>query len=142
MKGDVNHLKKTNIRHLAGSFTIEAAILFPIVLTVIFCLIMLSFSIHDTVAAKNLSYRYLISYSMRNQGIYSYSNGFPYNIKNEFDQISILHQNPEFKFYQDKNNLRIFSSCFSIPVTFSNYNNTDLLQAYLAGKTLLNETID
>lgn len=131
-----------NINWLPGSFTIEAAVIFPIILAVIFYLIILAFSLHDTVVSKSISYRYLISYSMKIQDAYSYNDGRIYNIKNDFDLISILHQNVKFKLALNKNNLKAASSNYSIPVTFSNYNNTDLLQTYNIEKTIVNKTAD
>ena len=130
-----------NLCCLNASFTLEAAIIFPIILAVIFSILLLIFSLHDVVAAKNISYRYLISYSMQEQDIYKYNNNFC-NIKNEFYKSSFLGSISDFTATFKKNNLRVTSSCYSIPTVFSNYNNTERLQAYRAGKILLTKSTD
>lgn len=125
---------------LAASFTLEASIILPIVIITIFYIILLIFSLHDAIAAKSISYRYLIAYSMTEQDIYKYNNGFAYNIKNEFYNASLMHNNPSFKLKQDKNNLQAVSSYYSLPVTFSNYNNTEILQAFKAQRKLFTKS--
>jgi len=121
---------------LKASFTLEAAAVFPVILTVIIYIFLLIFSLHDTTAAKTISYRYLISYSMKIQDIYSYNDKMIHSINNEIQTESILNNTLQLSLKPEKNNLKITSSCYDIPVTFSNYNNTEALWAYRAGKTL------
>lgn len=136
----MKQISKTNhCCYINASFTLEAAVIFPIILAVIFSILLLIFSLHDTIAAKNISYRYLISYSMKEQDIYKYNNNFC-NIKNELYKGSFLNSSLDFTETLKKNNLKITSSCYSIPTVFSNYNNTEKLQAYKAGKTFLTKS--
>lgn len=139
MKNKVYYYNK---HWLPGSFTIEAAVIFPIILAILLYLIVLAFSLHDTVVSKSLSYRYLISYSMKNQNIYSYNDGKNFNLENDFNLISLLRKSVNFNLSLKKNCLKAASSNYSIPVTFTNYNNTDLLQAYHIEKSIINKSDD
>lgn len=125
---------------LNASFTLEAAVVFPIILSIIIYIFLLVVSLHDTVVAKAISYRYLISYSMKVQNQYSYNNKMADNINNEIQKVSIMNSTFHFFLNTERNNLKIISSCYDIPVTFSNYDNTNLLWAYKAGKSFLTNT--
>lgn len=125
---------------LNASFTLEAAVVFPIILAVILYIFLLIFSLHDTTVTKSISYRYLISYSMKMQDIYSYHDKVLHNINNEVQKESILNGSSDIFVKPEKNNLKITSSCYDIPVTFSNYNHTETLWAYKAGKTISNKS--
>lgn len=128
------HSKKT--QSLSGSFTIEAAVIFSITLAVIFSLIRLVFLIHDSSAAKSMSYRYLISYSMQNQEFYSCHSKtgglLTENVKKTFILNTIPHLTTNLK----KNNLSIHSKLYTVPVTFSNYHYSEIIWSYMAGKEL------
>ncbi len=132
MKKIINYLF---CRSLNASFTLEAAIVFPIILAVIIYIFLLVFSLHDTAVAKAISYRYLISYSMKIQDMYNYTDKTVYNINSEIQNTSIMNSTFHFFLKSEKNNLKITCSGYDIPVTFSNYNNTEILRAYKAGKT-------
>lgn len=133
MKKRINDLLHCS---LAASFTLEAAAVFPIILAAILSIFLLVFSLHDTAAAKAISYRYLIAYSIRTQNIYSYTKNTMNSINSEIQKASIINNTSSFSLKLEKNNLKITSSSYNLPVTFSNYNNTELLWAYKAGKTL------
>lgn len=139
MERNRKNMKKTIkllfFRSLKASFTLEAAVVFPIVLGVIIYIFLLVFSLHDIAVAKAVSYRYLISYSMKTHDIYSYSDKTVHNINSQIQNICIINSTSRFFLKSEKNNLKITSSIYDIPVTFSNYNNTENLWAYKAGKT-------
>lgn len=137
MKKIINHLFCCSLN---ASFTLEAAVVFPIILAVIIYIFLLVFSLHDITVSKAVSYRYLISYSMKIQDIYNYTDKIIYNIKNEIQNASILYNAPHFFLESEKNHLKITSSGYSIPVTFSNYNNTEILWAYKAGRTFFTKS--
>lgn len=132
MKKIINYLF---CRSLNASFTLEAAIVFPIILAVIIYIFLLVFSLHDTAVAKAISYRYLISYSMKIQDMYNYTDKTVYNINSKIQNTSIMNSTFRFFLKSEKNNLKITCFGYDIPVTFSNYNNTEILRAHKAGKT-------
>lgn len=125
---------------LNASFTLEATVIFPIILSIIIYIFLLVISLHDTMAAKAISYRYLISYSMKIQDSYCHHNKTADNINSEIQNVSIINNTSHFFLKPEKNNLKVISSDYNTPVTFSNYNNTKILWAYKAGKTFFIKT--
>lgn len=67
--------------------------------------------------------------------MYNYTDKTVYNINSEIQNTSIMNSTFRFFLKSEKNNLKITCSGYDIPVTFSNYNNTEILRAYKAGKT-------
>ena len=53
-----------------ASFTIEATVIFPLILFILFSLLHLTFTLHDAAVAKAVSYRSLISQSTQKQPLY------------------------------------------------------------------------
>ena len=61
-----------------ASFTIEAAVIFPLILFILFSLLHLTFTLHDAAVAKAVSYRSLISQSTQKQPLYHSAGNFKY----------------------------------------------------------------
>jgi hypothetical protein len=110
---------------LSGSFTVEASIIFPLIFIVIFQLLSLIFSMHDIVTAKCISYRQLISSSMKQQEIYAYNNSF--YCYDSYADAAILKHTAVFNQTTTVNHLSMKSDVFNNATTFSNYNNTNVL---------------
>lgn len=119
---------------VSASFTIEASIIFSILLSIVFLLIRLIFTLYDVSLSKSLSYRYLICYSIESQETYAIHNTSVPDLENSFRQINILNELPTFTFRLKENNLEVDSNYYKVPVTFSNYNHTDHVWSYFALK--------
>ncbi len=113
-------------KNLSGSFTIEAAVIIPLLFFFLVQFILITFSMHDTVSAKNISYRYLISYSTKKNNIQTPNA--------QFQKESLLKQHFNYTETHNERSHSINSNYFSIPVTFSYYNPTDTLRNYLVLK--------
>ena len=120
-------------KELRAFYTPEAAIIVPLLILILFQIVLLSFTIHDTVSAKNSSYRYLIDYSMNSPN--------NLNLQTIYDTEKILENEASFSTTLMENNLRISSKLYTLPVTFSNYNNTELLRKYLILKKIKKENL-
>lgn len=104
------------MKYTSGSFTIEAAIIFPIILILIVHIMYLAFSLHDTVTTTADTYRYLICESQRSQtSYYSHHDSRFHGLKEMVLRSTLLDQ----------------YTPVSSNVTFTNYNNTEILLKYL-----------
>lgn len=74
----------------SASFTIEAAVIFPLLLFFMMQFLLLLFTMHDYVVTKSLDYRLALSKEMKKQSEYSYNNHFSDDYAAAFQQATIL----------------------------------------------------
>ena len=95
-----------------ASFTIEAAVIFPLILFILFSLLHLTFTLHDAAVAKAVSYRSLISQSTQKQPLY-------HSAGNSSDYFFILNTSSFSSFYSEKGDSYATSPLYRVPVYFS-----------------------
>lgn len=113
-------------KEFSGSFTLEAAVILPLVLFALIQCVLLAFTMHDIVCAKNVSYRHLIDYSMNSPNHLT--------LYDTCNSEQILNETNSFTPCYTENDFSVTSEIFSSTVTFSNYNNTEQLRKYLSAK--------
>lgn len=104
--------------NISGYFTVEAAILLPLIFFLLFQLLLLGFRLHDTVALKSADYRLCIAQEESKQHFYSYKSPFLSDYHTYLNNILILNE----------------KQTYIIPVSLDNWNNSDLLRQYEAAK--------
>ncbi len=95
-----------------ASFTIEAAVIFPLILFILFSLLHLTFTLHDAAVAKAVSYRSLINQSTQMQPLY-------HSAGNSSDYFFILNTSSFSSFYSEKGDSYATSPLYRVPVYFS-----------------------
>lgn len=111
-------------KNLSASFTIEAAILYPLLLFFLFQFILLLFTMHDSVVKKSLDYRYTIAKEMQEQKHYSYQNSFLSSYTTECKNTLLLKKH----------------AVYSIEPTLTNTTNISVLYTYQAEKKITHNT--